>query len=428
MNFWRRNQPYFRSPTMSERSALEADRAHVARLDAQIIDRQLSPASLEQADLLGRDLSLYLLKSKRRDVLKCLNSYIYPVLTLPNEIVSEIFVGLLPGYPQRPSARGPGSPLKLGQICHSWREIAWTTPSLWRAIAVDSPRAYGIPASLPLSISLAFTTGFFGSNFGLLTAITRHSVRWEHVRLDFMPPAGDWLSLLRGSLPLLRSLDITELDESEPLITAFQDSPHLRTLSTSEHFSPARILLPLRQLTTLIMAPTFDTTIAEILDQTPNLVHFEARLRSDWDAPVPNPFVRLTVDRVYQGVVEESNLLDMVTLPALCTLHIDQALLGEDFVTRLTALQSRSGCAIQTLRVLNLRGREWGVSNVWVQKHFPTLRLTLAWDAGTVHDHLDAFYEHLDLEWKEEFGEDDSASSNSDGSDEDRSGSDEEFE
>ncbi|KAJ7121602.1 hypothetical protein C8R44DRAFT_786538 [Mycena epipterygia] len=48
----------------------------------------------------------------------------YPVLTLPNEIVSRIFVDCLPSHGRvRPSRHR--APLLLAQICHHWRNIQW---------------------------------------------------------------------------------------------------------------------------------------------------------------------------------------------------------------------------------------------------------------------------------------------------------------
>ncbi|KAJ7235301.1 hypothetical protein B0H12DRAFT_149278 [Mycena haematopus] len=66
-------------------TGLEADRARVAAINAQMADLEnsLSALRLEQVQVQSR-----------------LDSYKYPVLTLPNEITSEIFIhsyGLIPG-------------------------------------------------------------------------------------------------------------------------------------------------------------------------------------------------------------------------------------------------------------------------------------------------------------------------------------------
>ncbi|KAJ7149603.1 hypothetical protein C8R46DRAFT_862664, partial [Mycena filopes] len=98
---------------------LAADRAQVAELQVQILH-------LEQ--------SLRALKDERDIVQARLDSYHYPVLDLPTEIICEIFLRFLPIYPLRPPLTGPGSPTVLTQVCRAWRAIALSTPSLWRAI------------------------------------------------------------------------------------------------------------------------------------------------------------------------------------------------------------------------------------------------------------------------------------------------------
>ncbi|KAJ7639452.1 hypothetical protein FB45DRAFT_725271, partial [Roridomyces roridus] len=78
---------------------------------------------------------------------------------LPNEIVSEIFIQCLPPYPICPPFRGLSSPTCLTHICRKWRDIALTTPQLWRAIPFPASGDYKTPqawlersGSCPLSI------------------------------------------------------------------------------------------------------------------------------------------------------------------------------------------------------------------------------------------------------------------------------------
>ncbi|KAJ7482474.1 hypothetical protein FB451DRAFT_1029804, partial [Mycena latifolia] len=66
-----------------------------------------------------------------------LHAYTYPVLTLPAEIISEVFTHFLPVYPQRPPTTGLLSPLILSQICRQWRAMPIPTPALCRAVKVD---------------------------------------------------------------------------------------------------------------------------------------------------------------------------------------------------------------------------------------------------------------------------------------------------
>ncbi|KAJ6524261.1 hypothetical protein DFH09DRAFT_937351 [Mycena vulgaris] len=98
-------------------------RARISACDAQILDLELA---------------IRVLQHERDTLQDQLDSYVYPVLERPlNEIVSEIFTHFLPPYPTKPPLWGLLSPFTLGQICHTWREIAVATPSLWHAIRLD---------------------------------------------------------------------------------------------------------------------------------------------------------------------------------------------------------------------------------------------------------------------------------------------------
>ncbi|KAJ7917678.1 hypothetical protein B0H13DRAFT_2657737, partial [Mycena leptocephala] len=63
---------------------LDADRSRVADISAQILDLERSISAL---------------RIEKTQAQERLDSYKYPVLTLPNEIVSEIFIHFLPPYP-----------------------------------------------------------------------------------------------------------------------------------------------------------------------------------------------------------------------------------------------------------------------------------------------------------------------------------------
>ncbi|KAJ7859511.1 hypothetical protein B0H14DRAFT_2239769, partial [Mycena olivaceomarginata] len=89
------------------------------------------------AQILNLKRSLSGLRSQRHSVFEGISAYIYPVLTLPNEILTEIFVHFLPVYPECPPLTGIRSPNILAQICRQWREIALKTPALWRSISIS---------------------------------------------------------------------------------------------------------------------------------------------------------------------------------------------------------------------------------------------------------------------------------------------------
>ncbi|KAJ7715990.1 hypothetical protein B0H16DRAFT_1741611 [Mycena metata] len=107
--------------------------------------------------------SLEQLEDMERDVTATLAAVKYPVLTLPNEITSRIFVGCLPNDGHvlpTPSA----APLLLAQICRHWRQVALSTCALWSSFDLPgsgdgsaflletwSTRAKGYPLSLTFS-------------------------------------------------------------------------------------------------------------------------------------------------------------------------------------------------------------------------------------------------------------------------------------
>ncbi|KAJ7286582.1 hypothetical protein C8J57DRAFT_952520, partial [Mycena rebaudengoi] len=73
---------------------------------------------------------------------------------LPSEITSEISLHFIPVYPKRPDPRGIESPTRLDQICRTWREIAFRTPRLWRAIKLD---LYQTPSTRILQLDILST-------------------------------------------------------------------------------------------------------------------------------------------------------------------------------------------------------------------------------------------------------------------------------
>ncbi|KAJ7832824.1 hypothetical protein B0H13DRAFT_1734586 [Mycena leptocephala] len=102
-------------------SALQADRTRLADIEVKIQDLERSLAAFRAEKTLLQER---------------LDSYKYPILTLPNEITSEIFIHFLPIYPLRSPIAGILSPTNLTQICRQWREVALATPALWRAMDV----------------------------------------------------------------------------------------------------------------------------------------------------------------------------------------------------------------------------------------------------------------------------------------------------
>ncbi|KAF8192680.1 hypothetical protein K438DRAFT_854773 [Mycena galopus ATCC 62051] len=157
-------------------AARAANRARIADLETQIMEMERSLISLQE----------------ERITLQV--GLTYPVLTLPNEIVSEIFLHFLPDFPKRPPPIGLLSPYLLCQICRHWRRIAFATPALWSAISLSFGKIGRFPqklryldTALKLScsrlISIQLKAELWDKSIlsQLAQRITEHCARWEYL-------------------------------------------------------------------------------------------------------------------------------------------------------------------------------------------------------------------------------------------------------
>ncbi|KAJ7130354.1 hypothetical protein C8R44DRAFT_872164 [Mycena epipterygia] len=342
-------------PTASERATA---RAHLADIDTQILALANPPRSLIQERAL--------LKERLAD-------YAYPVLTLPNEIVAEIFIHFLPLYPRRPPTIGLLSPTTLGQICQKWREIAFCTPMLWRAISLHLAKTKRIESNLailqtwlkrsgscPLSIRLVEDMEQRPELDRFLHAIMPHCTRWEYLRLRLPSTAA---SLGRHDMPLLRSLEIGLSLGFETLGSIpFLDAPLLHKVTLQRYHSAFASTIPWAQLTTLVVGIILLDECVGILNCTTTLVHCRFNVISfDSTAgithPIPKPLQRLESLVFTTHIVRTPwsvswpEVLSGLTLPALHLFQISEKSLGEDPITPLLALISRSGCSLKELYI-----------------------------------------------------------------------------
>ncbi|KAJ7797341.1 hypothetical protein B0H14DRAFT_3548551, partial [Mycena olivaceomarginata] len=74
-------------------------------------------------------------RTRLQDVQNQLDSIVYPVLTLPPEMTSEIFIHCLPSEPE--IVFPDDAPLLLTRVCRAWRQIAISTPALWATFVAE---------------------------------------------------------------------------------------------------------------------------------------------------------------------------------------------------------------------------------------------------------------------------------------------------
>ncbi|KAF7377782.1 F-box domain-containing protein [Mycena sanguinolenta] len=220
---------------MSTALSRTADRVHIADIDARI--------HVREAD--------------NRRTQERLNSYTYPVLTLPNEIVSEIFIYFLPVYPYPSPLMGRLSPTVLTHICRQWKEIALATPALWRAISY--PRHLGDHQGQLLQIleSWLDRSGSLPLSFVMepwinnplsdecLAALVLHRQRWEYMTLSVASESV--VRLIPGTMPLLRQIEIEPWESLEPPPSPirFDKVPRLRSVTFLEDLLCPRRHFPL---------------------------------------------------------------------------------------------------------------------------------------------------------------------------------------
>ncbi|KAJ7741175.1 hypothetical protein DFH07DRAFT_838243 [Mycena maculata] len=292
-------------------SARAVDRARIEDIEANVV-------------LLKR--RIHRLRARKKKTQKQLNSYTYPVLTLPAEIISEIFLQCIPVYPLCPRRTGRGSPLLLGQICSEWREVALATPALWRAISLD-----GCAES---ENHTDFLESWLSRSGGLSIAPD-----------DFL--------IIDGPMPQLRHFEI-QVQNGDFHAAAFRDVPRLCAATLSDFTYPTE-LFPWAQLTSLTLVAKSPSDIRPILKQTPHpvLCWLAVQFDFDDDPPITN-LLHLESLILMQHWVDDDppvGYLDGFVLPALRRLQIPDNFFRPDPVEGLASFVSRSGCTLREVLI-----------------------------------------------------------------------------
>ncbi|KAJ7306976.1 hypothetical protein DFH08DRAFT_513468 [Mycena albidolilacea] len=342
-------------------NSLETDRFHLADIEGRIrdLERLLSSLRIEHALVQER-----------------LDAYKYPVITLPSEMVSEIFIHCLPIYPHPPPLIGVDSPTLLAQICRKWRDIALSTPALWRAIQLtsDSTTFLGMckqgrisevwmrrSASCPLSINIDSHRSLSWSE--LSAAVIAHRPRWEHLELTV--PTSALLTIV-GPMPFLWRLDLGLVPmETIHTIPPIQEVPHLRTVSLRGWIA-SRVTLPWQKLTSLTLFMADPSQCVTILRQTSNLIHCHLHLDEELE-PFIDPGLDIPLPRLESLVLKNhscvslTGFLDSFVVPALYSLTMEEEFLGADRILSLKSFISKSGCKLEEVRI-TLEGATRGKS------------------------------------------------------------------
>ncbi|KAJ7439338.1 hypothetical protein FB451DRAFT_1302193 [Mycena latifolia] len=320
----------------------------------------------------------------------------YPVLTLPVEIVNEIFLHCVPSLPTpdgcswtwASESLPPGTneaPLLLSSICSAWRTIALSTPSLWTSLRMQfesapphSRRARDRASvcetwlsrsrDLPLHLSLRYTypdplplhtlADDQEDEDPLLRVLGQFSPRWKTFRMSLQHY--DFRRLcpqLQGRIPLLDTLCIDIVSggrtQNAGWIGVFRDAPALHSLSVA---TPSWLLflpkhLPVAQLTRLCAMRFFFAFF--ILSAAPDnmrecsiFLHQEPEREIFHSQPLHLPSLRSL--RLLRGE-NHRFYLNCFTIP---TLEILELTLGPADETSFIDFMTRSSCTPRTFNLV----------------------------------------------------------------------------
>ncbi|KAJ7448349.1 hypothetical protein FB451DRAFT_1289112 [Mycena latifolia] len=344
------------------------------------LTRELEPAITSNSHLRSRlteieqqivrlESQLVQLRVEKEGIVQRLDSIIYPILTIPPEVTSEIFIHSI-GSPNYSPSRGPkyDGPLRLTSICRAWRAIALSTPRIWTHFHAWSPAIVHRPTenvsdllgcwlpragSLPLDVVIQLPA--VCSYDAILSTLTQYSSQWLVLRLMSGKPFSFPIGTICTPLSCLKRIEISIQywpDAGPTCITEFLDALHLSEAFLSGVTFP-RISLPWMQLTDLELHHTSLAECLNTLEQTPNL---ESLTYSTHTATVPAVFPLLTMPRLHALKLRSSldlMLLDHLTAPVLASLHLHS--LSADAARQLKLHVDRSGCSVRALHLVRTR-------------------------------------------------------------------------
>ncbi|KAJ7073921.1 hypothetical protein C8F01DRAFT_1098715 [Mycena amicta] len=377
---------------MNDAAQRAADRARLSELDTEI---QSSRSSSPPAAL-----------AERNRIQRRLDGYKYPVLTLPTEIVTEIFARYIPPYPLRPPMVGKGSPTYLLGVCRLWRTIALHSSLLWRAIelgpsavlnehmALEAIQVWlGRSGSSALSLCIDFHRRSVELQLGeaLLQAVIAHRSRWEYVTFRAL---GSHLPMLQGPTPCLVEMDIMQWTNLPSTLNGFSCCPRLRSVRLWD-VGHSVSSLPWGQLTSLTLIAVHLYQCTPILEEATRLLQCKLILRSVSADKRNIRLPRLEILLLDTGGTTDiyEDCLIHFTLPSLRKLEITEHLFGQAAVDQLRSLVTRSQCPLERLRVTSTS------DSLLPPLAVPACRAVFADIAIDAHK---PYPVHNDVEWKTE--------------------------
>ncbi|KAJ7051557.1 hypothetical protein C8F01DRAFT_638841 [Mycena amicta] len=304
-------------------------RSHIAEVETRIADleRQLAP------------LRAY--KTQLEDELRAI---VYPILTIPAEIIAEILCHAV----ARASIK---CILAVTSACEVWRSIALSTPRLWNASYHSAYSRPKDPANLlklwlsrsgRLPLNLTVFVRFDGER--ILAAMTKHISRWCRVDLVQRSPCGCIYGSLEGgqlpSLALHGDVPLPNLDAAS--------CPKWRTVILCRSSVVPSVLLPMLSHVTCLKL--HDVASDVLLRMLPYFTAVETLSIESARLQFP-PIILPHVHTLRHHAV---GLLHNLSLPALKNLRISPFSVPP--LEELEPFLIRSGCTLQRVHLASFDG------------------------------------------------------------------------
>ncbi|KAJ7141667.1 hypothetical protein C8R43DRAFT_954621 [Mycena crocata] len=278
-----------------------------------------------------------LLRVEREEILQDLRDIVYPILTLPTDVTSEIFLQYVKKSQYPDHTERNNGPVRLASICRAWRAIALSTWRIWTLLdSVDAKISahalanclkFWLPrvGSLPVDLRMKLPTSPTPESDGIIRVLDQHSRRWgtlkisSNARISF--PAD-----VRGPFSALTKIAFHTQNTTPAwaTITGLLDAPRLREVELDAvDIRDWQESLPWHLLTTLDLWFSDVAQCLGILPHTPNLEHLLYRSETEES---PHPSTSISVLPHLKSILTvgecSGEILDYLTLPALETLHL----------------------------------------------------------------------------------------------------------
>ncbi|KAJ7154353.1 hypothetical protein C8R43DRAFT_1106507 [Mycena crocata] len=327
-------------------------------IQAQILSLSMEFAHLEA---LIRDLSAQ--RDEIQESIALRKAVVYPIRRLPDDVLQEIFLAVLP--PLNAAMSVSEAPLLLCRICSAWRALALDTPTLWSTLHIHlgftlltSTRTHAVrewlkrSAACPLSLSISGppadlnTPGYSShtSHIFLFDTLFRSAARWRELSLTDI--SSDYLKELGAiTTPLLTAIHIDASEDIEDWIDAIEKSSiRSLSLSASPVAGQAPTLLPaLKHITHLSISNSWQlrgvpgTLATAILHNLPQLVQ---QLKQPPISPSSSHWTYWIITETLHPAL--ASLFDDLVMPQLHHLSLKSTLLTESNAPLFATLKERS--------------------------------------------------------------------------------------